>query len=232
MSPAQRLAEAATETKLFDKIGARAQGQLSADQARKNSMRDEKMKMDLLALGSAETMTTAQAKARADAAGKTSDLITLYNPATKVEINVRKNQVDKIDRLQLEGYRKRTTPGIDDGSETRSTTLLNFLKPRDPKVPGSVDERVDIYADQFDDIEELRKTGFQQITTPSMPKGPELSDELQIISDQDTLNQYADNTLPANEVNILELAINSLTQETEKIAVDGTRTKVPGNSVV
>jgi len=329
MSPAQRLAEAATETQLFDKIGARAQNQMDSEKARKNSMRDEKMKMDLLALQSAESMTTAQAKARADLAGKerkvqqflnektgeiskffvgtpgykramdddnlaltgnatfnkdetdkvpkiqnfvenstgvvigfpegsirydeavnnpelytatgdlsqtktgskTADLITLYNPATKDEINIRKDQVGEIDRLQTEGYRKRTTPSIDDGSKTRSTTLLNFFKPRDPKDPNSVDERIDIYADQFDDIQELRDTGFQQITTPSMPKGPELSDEMQIISDQDTLNQYRDNTLPANEVNVLELAINSLTQETEKIAIDGTRTKVPATAL-
>ena len=59
---------------------------------------------------------------------KTADLITLYNPVTKDEINIRKDQVGEIDRLQTEGYRKRTTPSIDDGSKPRSTTLLNFFK--------------------------------------------------------------------------------------------------------
>ena len=234
MSPAQRLAEAATETQLFDKIGARAQNQMDSEKARKNSMRDEKMKMDLLALGSAETMTTAQAKARADSAGK--------EPKVQQFLNEETDEISKYivgtpgykramddDSLALMG--NATPTKDDDGSKTRSTTLLNFFKPRDPKVPNSVDERIDIYADQFDEIEELRDTGFQQITTPSMPKGPELSDELQIISNQDTLDRYAENTLPANEVNILELAINSLTQETEETAIDGTRTKVPATAL-
>ena len=48
MSPAQRLAEAATETQLFDKIGARAQNQMDSEKAGKEARRTEKRDLDLL----------------------------------------------------------------------------------------------------------------------------------------------------------------------------------------
>jgi len=54
MSPAQRLAEAATETKLFDKLGARAQGQFEAEKASKEALRSEKRDLDLLAFKGAQ----------------------------------------------------------------------------------------------------------------------------------------------------------------------------------
>ncbi|MAK54842.1 MAG: hypothetical protein CML17_03190 [Pusillimonas sp.] len=55
MSPAERLAEAAQETKLLPTIGARAQ-----------AIQDQKQKLNLAALQSAETKRAAQAKAKAD----------------------------------------------------------------------------------------------------------------------------------------------------------------------
>jgi len=54
MSPAQRLAEAATETKLFDKIGARAQNQMDSEKAGKEARRTEKRDLDLLAFKGAQ----------------------------------------------------------------------------------------------------------------------------------------------------------------------------------
>ena len=54
MSPAQRLAEAATETQLFDKIGARAQNQMDSEKAGKEARRTEKRDLDLLAFKGAQ----------------------------------------------------------------------------------------------------------------------------------------------------------------------------------
>ena len=197
MSPAQRLAEAATETQLFDKIGARAQNQMDSEKARKNSMRDEKMKMDLLALQSAESMTTAQAKARSDLAGKTSDLITLYNPATKDEINIRKDQVGEIDRLQTDGYRKRTTPSIDDGSKTTSNTRITLYN-------SGTGKQINPLASDRAGIDEAMEDGFTVITTPSKPERAALSEKIQFISDSGRLTSYANGTIDPSEKNQLE----------------------------
>lgn len=70
MSPAQRLAQAATETQLFDKVGARAKAQMTADRGRKKDMRDEKMQVDLLAFQGAEAQELQKTKARNAAAAK------------------------------------------------------------------------------------------------------------------------------------------------------------------
>jgi len=70
MSPAQRLAQAATETQLFDKVGARAKAQMTADRGRKKDMRDEKMQVDLLAFQGAEARELQAEKARYAAAAK------------------------------------------------------------------------------------------------------------------------------------------------------------------
>ena len=68
MSPGQRLAQAATDTQLFEKIGARAKDQMTTDRGRKKDMRDEKMKIDLMALQSAEAQELQKAKAASTAA--------------------------------------------------------------------------------------------------------------------------------------------------------------------
>tara|TARA_R110001606_G_C15395389_1_gene652110 strand:- start:3822 stop:5609 length:1788 start_codon:yes stop_codon:yes gene_type:complete len=54
MSPAQRLAQAATETQLFDKIGARAATQFASEKADKETIRAEKRDLDLLAFKGAQ----------------------------------------------------------------------------------------------------------------------------------------------------------------------------------
>ena len=64
MSPAERLAMAATQTKLLPTIGARAQQQLDA----KKAVGKEKQALQLAALGSAETALAAQQAAAAQAA--------------------------------------------------------------------------------------------------------------------------------------------------------------------
>jgi hypothetical protein len=68
MSPAQRLAQAATDTQLFEKIGARAREQMTTDRGRKKDMRDEKMQIDLMSLQAAEDQLAAEAKIDAAAA--------------------------------------------------------------------------------------------------------------------------------------------------------------------
>ena len=68
MSPAQRLAQAATDTQLFEKIGARAREQMKTDRGRKKDMRDEKMQIDLMSLQAAEDQLAAEAKIDAAAA--------------------------------------------------------------------------------------------------------------------------------------------------------------------
>jgi hypothetical protein len=68
MSPAQRLAQAATDTQLFEKIGARAKDQMTTDRGRKKDMRDEKMQIDLMRLKSAEDEVLQDARARAASA--------------------------------------------------------------------------------------------------------------------------------------------------------------------
>jgi len=62
MSPAERLAMAAQQTKLIPTIGARAQQQL----AQKQAIDKERQGLQLAALGSAETAMAAEAKAAAD----------------------------------------------------------------------------------------------------------------------------------------------------------------------
>ena len=62
MSPAERLAMAATQTQLLPTIGARAGEQLKA----KQGIDKEKQALQLAALGSAETALAAESKAAAD----------------------------------------------------------------------------------------------------------------------------------------------------------------------
>ena len=62
MSAAQRLAQAATDTQLFEKIGARAKDQMKTERGRKKDTRDEKMKIDLMALQGAEAEALVKSK--------------------------------------------------------------------------------------------------------------------------------------------------------------------------
>jgi hypothetical protein len=83
MSPGQRLAQAATDTQLFEKIGARAKDQMTTDRGRKKDMRDEKMKIDLMALEGAEAQELQTAKAAAAAAAKDPTVQQFMNTQTK-----------------------------------------------------------------------------------------------------------------------------------------------------
>jgi hypothetical protein len=83
MSPGQRLAQAATDTQLFEKIGARAKDQMTTDRGRKKDMRDEKMKIDLMALQGAEAQELQTAKAAAAAAAKDPKVQQFMNTQTK-----------------------------------------------------------------------------------------------------------------------------------------------------
>jgi len=130
MSPAQRLAEAATETQLFDKLGARAKAQMTADQARKSSMRDEKMKLDLAALTSAEAVTTAQAKARADAAAKVGTPINMsLRGDPNSAVSVVKGSPEEA-RLRNKGYLVTGSVSLADSDTANSA--VNFMN-RDTK---------------------------------------------------------------------------------------------------
>ena len=192
MSPAQRLAEAATETKLFDKIGARAQGQLSADQARKNSMRDEKMKMDLLALGSAETMTTAQAKARADAAAKVGTPINMSlrgDPSSAVSVVKGSPQEAQ---LRNKGYLVTGSVSLSDSDAANAAVNYINLKTNDfrtvRKNSPAEDELIadpdfSLTGPKSQSADSTFKAGFVNFESPSGERVTVRTDDLDTIDD-------------------------------------------------
>ena len=216
MSPAQRLAEAATETQLFDKIGARAQNQMDSEKARKNSMRDEKMKMDLLALQSAEGMTTAQAKARADLAGKVSDAVNYINLKTNEFKTVRKGSTAENELLEnsdfvLTGPRSQTkAPGV-------KLNLLNLESPS-----GEV---VSVRSDDVIQIDEFLEDGYTEITTASSTSAKP-SSRIRFITDADRLTAYAEGTLDQSETAQFEQMVLEM-QIPSKETVDGTTISRP-----
>ena len=216
MSPAQRLAEAATETKLFDKIGARAQGQLSADQDRKKSMRDERMKMDLLALGSAETITTAQAKTRSDAAGKVSGAVNYINLKTNDFRTVREGSLDE-DKLIADPDFNLTGPRTQSADPSVKYNVLNFESP-----DGEI---VTIRSDDGDTIADLLEEDYTEITTASSTSARP-SARIRFITDADRLAAYAEGTLDQSETAQFEQMVVEM-QIPSKETVDGTTISRP-----
>tara|TARA_R110001599_G_scaffold164601_2_gene354127 strand:- start:3346 stop:5220 length:1875 start_codon:yes stop_codon:yes gene_type:complete len=259
MSPAQRLAEAATETKLLDKIGARAATQFTADQARKAATRDEKMKMDLLALGSAETMSTAQAKARAarrlaDASAGVQNfydndgtIFTVLKGSPEYFKAIRENvatgpksqsQTDQLGginyRHNVSGALKTVAKGsieekklIDDpdynltGAASQSGEGLNLITMYNPETQKEVN-----VVKGSADIPQLMTEGFLLRSTPGIEKGPEVSDEIQIISDPDTLAAYASGDLSDRETNQLEQLLTQYNSSTQQV-LNGSTVQVP-----
>jgi len=108
MSPAERLAMAATQTKLLPTIGARAQQQLDA----KKAATAAEQKMKLGALGAAEADVTAQAKAKADAALqelKGQQKLAEIETSSRLDLGVKSKieelrQAGRLDIQNLKGY--------------------------------------------------------------------------------------------------------------------------------
>jgi len=199
MSAAQRLAQAATETQLFDKIGARAASQLATDRTRKKDTRDEKMKIDLMALQSAETMSLQDSKNRATSSARV--------PKPQQFLNKKTGDTAKA----LAGTTKYYKLMADD----------NFsLAGNDSIKPPSTD-RITLYHRGDDktmsvlasdpNIEHLTKhEGFTVVTTPSRDSQPKLDAQTIFVSDADRLAAYGGGYLNATETAQLEQVIGEM----------------------
>jgi len=135
MSAAEKLASAARDTQLFEKIGARAKEQQTAEMARKTAMRAENMQLDLAAMGSAETLTTAQAKAR-------SDLATMKKPEIKTKNFMIMGKPKSMESVPLGGSRYNTMMADPDNNWVEADTYkipdkkveyVNFMDLANPK---------------------------------------------------------------------------------------------------
>jgi hypothetical protein len=131
MSPGQRLAQAATDTQLFEKIGARAKDQMTTDRGRKKDMRDEKMKIDLMALEGAEAQELQRAKALAAAAAKDPTVQQFMNKTTKELVKYTVGTPDYVEAMN--------NPNLvlaGDASQSGADRLkpVNFYNPQTNKI--------------------------------------------------------------------------------------------------
>lgn len=135
MSAAENLASAARDTQLFEKIGARAKEQQTAEMARKTAMRAENMQLDLAAMGSAETLTAAQAKAR-------SDLATMKKPEIKTKNFMIMGKPNSMESVPLGGSRYNTMMADPDNNWVEAETYkipdkkveyVNFMELSNPE---------------------------------------------------------------------------------------------------
>ena len=118
MSPAERLAMAATQTKLLPTIGARAQQQLDA----KKAVGKEKQALQLAALGSAETSLAAEAKAAADL--KKEELVQA-GATSRIKLSDKLNLATKTALSEL-GYAQKL--GLQEAAAGQQMDLQAFLQ--------------------------------------------------------------------------------------------------------
>ena len=118
MSPAERLAMAATQTKLLPTIGARAQQQLDA----KKAVGKEKQALQLAALGSAETSLAAEAKAAADL--KKEELVQA-GATSRIKLSDKLNLATKTALSEL-GYAQKL--GLQEAAAGQQMDLQKFLQ--------------------------------------------------------------------------------------------------------
>ena len=240
MSPAQRLAQAATETQLFDKVGARAKAQMTADRGRKKDMRDEKMQIDLLALKGAEADELQKAKARS--AGASSGTQNFFNAQGKIVTTI-KGSPEFYKAIEL-GFTA-TGPASQRGDDkargvnfqNQTTMELVTHVQGSPEALAAIDDpnmvstgmasqtppstdRVTLYNPATKEtvnplasdpkIEALLADGFEMVTTPPRATTPRLDARTIYVTDSARLAAYADGTLDATETAQLEQIIGEM----------------------
>ena len=287
MSAGQRLAQAAKDTQLFEKIGARAREQQVSDKARRKTLRDEKMQLDLMAYQSADARDLAIAKARAARSGRASTNV-LFRRVNKetgeldpgsagftverdspryIEIANRGFKDEKGNALIISSPPAftRSTEGnalqnwkITD-PETGNVTYKSVRKTdlaamremlnRDDALAAGLasandtDNKFKLLTFQLDStgevmnlpensklIKDVLERGFLLRTAPPVTKKPEASDDIRIMSDQVTLDAYADGTLNSSKVNELENLMGTTLNGSYKM-VNGERKYVAGREL-
>jgi len=183
MSAGEKLASAARDSQLFEKLGARAKDQETANMARKTAMRSENMQLDLAAMGSAEALTAAEAKARADLA--------TAKPAKIETINLMipgDNASLKIVELGSKQYYKLINSGQGYAEADKLSTkppaaadVINFMEIDNPSNIISVEK-----GSKAQKLYATAESGYAVIGNVDQPKDSEATMTLHYFYNEDT----------------------------------------------
>ena len=182
MSPAQRLAEAATETKLLDKFGARAQSLQDLTAKQKAAERSDRRSLDLAALGSAEksmdrfeASKLALEKARLSRTGMKQVQWVHEDSETFPTLMRDINNMSQEDSATLYGLGY-TPISVSSGSRAKVPTKMMLLVSSDPTIPDTLIDINSLTQAEKDNYS-ARGFSFNTFTSKSEP----LSNSMQIL---------------------------------------------------
>ena len=223
MSPAERLAEAAQETQLFDKLGARSQSVQDLKDKQELARRSTAQAVDMAALGAAEkdvegaqSIRAALARARAGRASKPMELVLADGTVEMID----GNNVD-FKAINQAGATIRPLGTPEKG-------FVNLYDTKSNKIEMVEKTRVDTFTTEnpegnWVDIGTY-KVDDDDTFTPSQAAF--------LVTNQDVLNKYGDGTLDPTLKNRFEAAL--IDQIRIKFTTDaqGNQIEVPGQALI